>query len=133
MIATPGRTIFAVLLLAISFCACSKAKSSTFQGEAQWLQAVWAGDAELKHTDVPRRNANGMQETWGYQFSGGRDAAMKLFGTHTPAGYKLVRQGDSELSFARWDGHDSYQLELTFENSTNQLTTISVILNSFPD
>jgi hypothetical protein len=133
MIASPSQLILAVLLLAASFCSCGKAKRSTFQSEAQQLQVTWSGEAELKRSGGAQQIVNGMQETWGYQFSGGRDAGVNLFRSHTPAGYALVHQTDSELSFARWDGHDSYQLTLTFENSTNQTTTISVILKSFPD
>jgi hypothetical protein len=133
MIAATSPMLLAALLLAVSFCACSKAKPSTFQNEAQWLQTIWSGDAELKHGGAPQQNPNEMQQAWNYQFLGGRDAAMNLFRSHIPPGYSLVRQTNSELSFARWDGHDSYELALTFDNSTNQTTTVSVILKSFPD
>lgn len=125
--------ILTCFFLVTSFCACNKAKPSTFQNEAQWLQAVWTSDAELKHTDRPQQNANGMQETWTYQFAGGLDAAVKLFRNHTPLGYTIVQQTDSELWFSRFDGHDSYQLNLIFESSMDQKTTVSVILKSFPD
>jgi hypothetical protein len=103
MIAVPSQKIVAVHLLEASFCACSKAQPSIFQSEAQQLQETWSGDAELKHIDEPQRNTKGMQETWRYEFPDGRDAAVKLFRSHTPAGYTLVRQTDSELSFARWN------------------------------
>lgn len=64
MIAVPARKCFAVLLLATSLCACSRKEPPPFQYEAQWLQAVWAGDAELKHTEVPRKDANEIREMW---------------------------------------------------------------------
>jgi hypothetical protein len=48
MIAVPARTLLAMLLLAISLYACNRKDPSPFQYEAQWLRAVWAGDAELK-------------------------------------------------------------------------------------
>jgi hypothetical protein len=133
MIALPAKAFGVAVLLAISFSACSRSGLSPFQRESQWLQAIWSSDAELTHSDVPQQSASEMQERWGYQFSGRREAAVKLLRSHTPAGYTLVRESDSELSFARWDGHDSYQLTLTFEDSTNQTTMVSVILKSFPD
>jgi hypothetical protein len=43
-----------------------------------------------------------------------------------------VRQADSQLILAKFDGHDSYQLMLTFEPPLNQ-TTLLVVLKSFPD
>jgi pyruvate dehydrogenase complex dehydrogenase (E1) component len=58
---------------------------------------------------------------------------MNLFRSHTPAGYNLVRQTDSELWFSRFDGHDSYSVALAFENLTGQTTRVSVVLKSFPD
>lgn len=45
---------------------------------------------------------------------------------------RLVRQADSQLILAKFDGHDSYQLMLTFEPPLNQ-TTLLVVLKSFPD
>lgn len=133
MIAVPARTLLAALLLALSFCSCSGGGHSSFPREAQWLQANWSGDAELIRTDAPRKDANAVQEIWAYQFAGGRDAAMKFFRNHIPAGYTLVRQADSDLSLAKFDGHDSYQLTLTFEASTRETTTVLIVLKSFPD
>ncbi len=133
MIAVSARTVPVCVFLVLSLCACSKPRPSTFESEAHWLQAVWAGDAVLKHTGTPRGNASWIEETWDYQFSGGPEAAVKLFRSHTPMGYTIVRQTDSELLLSRFDGHDSYQLTLTFEDSIGQKTTATVNLKSFPD
>jgi hypothetical protein len=58
---------------------------------------------------------------------------MKTFDTRIPAGYKLVRQTGTELSFARFDGHDSFYLTLSFDSARQDSTTVRVILRSLPD
>ncbi len=125
MIAPPGRPIFAVLLLAIGFCACSRKDPSPFQYETRSLQAVWASDAELKYTEVPRRSENGMLETWWYQFASGPDAAVKLFRSHIPAGYKLVRQ-DAHEAFGYSSMAGSYQRLFA------PISTTAMVAGAFP-
>lgn len=58
---------------------------------------------------------------------------MKTFEARIPAGYKLVRQTGTELSFARFDGHDSFYLTLSFVSAKQDSTTVVVKLKSLPD
>jgi hypothetical protein len=58
---------------------------------------------------------------------------MKTYEARIPAGYSLVRQTGSELSFARYDGHDSFYLTLTFDATEQDSTTVQVQLRSLPD
>ncbi|MGA1998471.1 MAG: hypothetical protein ABSG52_00640 [Terriglobales bacterium] len=58
---------------------------------------------------------------------------MTVFQARIPAGYNLVRQTSSELTFARFDGHDSFYLTLSFDSTKQDSTTILAVLRSLPD
>jgi hypothetical protein len=57
---------------------------------------------------------------------------MKSFMARIPPAYKAVRQTSSELGFARFDGHDSFLLTLSFKTERD-VTTVDAGLRAFPD
>jgi hypothetical protein len=128
----PPRALAATALLMLVFCACDKGQTP-FEQEYRMVQKTLSGDAEPMQATRPRQNGYASEASWQYEFQGQKEAAMKTFATRIPAGYKLERQTDSELSFARFDGHDSYYLTLSFDSAKQDSTTVLVVLKSLPD
>jgi hypothetical protein len=114
------------------FCACGKEPPS-FEQEYGSVQKTLSGDAKPARTNHPRQTGYAWEVSWEYAFQGTKDAARKTFQTRIPAGYSLVRQTGSELSFARYDGHDSFYLTLSFDPGERDSTNVRVLLRSLPD
>jgi hypothetical protein len=112
--------------------ACNKAQSS-FEQEYRSVQRTLSANAEATQDSRPRQNGYASEASWQYEFPGQKKAAMKTFATRIPAGYKPVRQTDSELSYARFDGHDSFYLTLSFSSAKQDSATVLVVLKSLPD
>jgi hypothetical protein len=128
----PLRTLAATALLMLVVCACNKPQSA-FQQEYRSVQKTLSGGAEPTRASRPRQNGYALEASLQYEFEGHKGAAMKAFQARIPAGYSLVRQTGSELSFARYDGHDSFYLTLTFDTTKQDSTTVQVQLRSLPD
>lgn len=126
----PQRTLATATLLVLVVCACNKAQSSFEQERKSVQKALSVGEA----VQDPRLRQNGYvsEALWQCEFQGQTGAAMKTFATRIPAGYKLVRESDSELNFARFDGHDSFYLTLSFYSAKRDSTTVMVLLRSLP-
>jgi hypothetical protein len=58
---------------------------------------------------------------------------MKSFMVRIPPAYEAVRQTSSELGFAKFDGHDSFHLTLSFKTKQRDVTTVDAALRAFPD
>lgn len=128
----PPRTLAATALLVLVLCACNKAQSS-FEQEYRSVQKTLSANAEATQNSRPRQNGYTSEASWQYEFQGQKEAAVKTFNSRIPPGYKLVRQTGTELSFARFDGHDSFYLTLTFVSAKQDSTTVRVVLRSVPD
>ena len=113
-------------------CACNKAQSA-FQQEYRSVQKTLSGGAEPTQASQPRQNGYALEASLQYEFQGHKEAAIKAFQARIPADYNLVRQTSSELTFARFDGHDSFYLTLSFDSSKQDSTTVLVVLRSLPD
>jgi hypothetical protein len=118
-------------LLMVVVCACNKAQSS-FEQERRSVQLALSANSEPVQEARLRQNGYASEASWQYEIQGQKRAAMKTFATRIPAGYKLVRESDSELNFARFDGHDSFYLTISFD-STKQESKVRVTLRSLPD
>jgi hypothetical protein len=128
----PRRAVTATALLVLALCACNK-RDSSFEQERRSVQKALSANAETTQDTRPRQNGYAWEALWQYELQGQKEAAMKTFETRIPAGYKLVRQTGTELSFARYDGHDSFHLTLTFDAAKQDSTTVQVQLRSLPD
>jgi hypothetical protein len=64
---------------------------------------------------------------------GGVVDARKVLRNAVSKGYELVREDDRGLSYARFDGHDSFYLTLVFQPKAKNSTSVSVVLKSMPD
>jgi hypothetical protein len=126
------RTVAVTALLVVALCACNK-RDSSFEQECKLIEEKLSSGAESTRTKAPRQNGYGSEASWRYEFQGNRDAAMKTYEARIPAGYSPVRQTTSELDFARYDGHDSFHLTLTFDAVKQDSTTVQVQLRSLPD
>jgi hypothetical protein len=113
-------------------CACNKAQSS-FEQEYRSVQKTLSANAEPTQVTRPRQNGYASEASWQYEFQGQKEAGMKVFQARIPAGYKAVRQTSSELTFARFDGHDSFYLTLSFDSAKQDSTTVLAVLKSLPD
>jgi hypothetical protein len=114
------------------FCACNRGHSS-FEQEYRSVQVALSGDAEPTQASRPRQHGYASEASWQYEFQGHKEAAMKIYQARIPAGYNRVRQTSSELSLAKFDGHDSFYLTLSFESAKQDSTTVLVVLKSLPD
>jgi hypothetical protein len=126
------RTVAITALLVVALGACNK-RDSSFEQERKLIEEKLSSGAESTRTKVPRQNGYGSEASWRYEFQGDKDAAMKTYEARIPAGYSRVRQTASELDFARYDGHDSFHLTLTFDATKQDSTTVQVQLRSLPD
>jgi hypothetical protein len=117
----------------IGLSACNRSGGSAFERECRAVQISWSGEANLIQTSNPRLAGTAMEAAWEYAFPGGKDAAIKTFQARVPAGYSAVRETSSELEFARFDGHDSFHLTVSFNSPRQDSTTVAVLLKSFPD
>lgn len=126
------RAVTATALLVLALCACNK-RDSSFEQECRSVQKALSANAETTQDTRPRQNGYAWEASWQYELQGQKEAAMKTFDARIPAGYKLMRQTATELSFARFDGHDSFYLTLSFVSAKQDSTTVLVKLKSLPD
>lgn len=126
------RAVAATALLVFALCACNK-HASSFEQECRSVQKALSANAEATQDTRPRQNGYASEASWQYELQCQKEAAMKTFEARIPAGYKLVRQTGTELSFARFDGHDSFYLTLSFVSAKQDSTTVVVKLKSLPD
>jgi hypothetical protein len=127
--------VSAVFLLLI-LCACPDERQSSFEQECKVVQKTWSGMAELVRTGQVKQNGSSMESSWDFEFAGNTETARKAFESNKPKGYGSTAQTDSELAFARFDGHDSFHLTVRFapfDSPDKKSTTVSVVLKSFPD
>ena len=132
---TPRAALAAAFLLLV-LCACPDERRSSFEQERQSVQKAFLSAGKLIRSGEVRQNGNVMASSWDYEFAGNKDAAIQAFGASKPDGYKSIRQGDSEIVFAKFDGHDSFQVIATFappDSANRGSTAVSVVLQGFPD
>lgn len=127
------RAVLAAAFLFLVLCACTKDGASMFEQERQSVQKTWAANATVSASAESRRNSNSIEASWKYAFAGSKEASLKMFGAKIPIGYSVVRQTDSEITFSRFDGHDTFYLTLSFTPAKQDATEVSVLLRSVPD
>jgi hypothetical protein len=123
-------------VLVMMLCGCPDRSESSFEQERQSVQKTWSATAELVRTGDVRRNNYTMEASWEYDFAGERSAAVEAFAKTKPANYELLHRTDTRLTFSRYDGHDSYQIVVTFgapDAATQKSTKVAVVLKGFPD
>lgn len=126
------RFTTAVFLL-LALCACTEERNSTFDQERQAVEKTWSGEATLSRNAEVRRESSAIEASWDYEFAGNKEAAARSFAAKAPTGYKLVRQNDSEVGLAKFDGHDTYYLTVSFASAEKGSTTVSILLRAVPD
>lgn len=132
----PGRPFFsAVLGLALVLAACSGSRTEgpSFETEQARVQSGMPQEAQLVNAAGPRRDGLRTEAFWEYTISGGPDTARKAFAPSVPPGYHRVREGDPEVAYVMYDGHDSFSLTFTFVPSGPRSTRVTVRLRSIPD
>jgi hypothetical protein len=108
------------------------ASTPLFEREYASVQNTFSSAGELIRTSKPQRHGDSTEASWTYEFAGDGPAAMKSFMVRIHPAYEAVRQTSSELAFARFDGHDSFHLTLSFKTKRD-VTTVDVALRAFPD
>ncbi len=127
-----ARTALVTLFLLI-FCGCHEQLHSSLEEERQSVQKGWAGMAKLVRTGDVKQSRSEAESSWEYEFNGDCKAAIHAFAESKPSGYEMIYRDDSQLRFARFDGHDSYQLAVTFDaQASHNSTTVLVVLHGLP-
>jgi|SRR5581483_11491106 len=128
----PPRQVIAVALLLVALCSCNR-RDSSFDRECRSVQTQMSAGTEPAQFSGPKQDGYSIDASMQLNFRGDRDAAMKAFEARIPAGYKQVQRTESDLSYSRFDGSDSFYLTLKFDRGTQGSTTVTVNLRSTPD
>lgn len=126
-------TITAAALVLAMFFASGRDDHSSFEREHASVQNTFSSAGELIRTNKPQRHGDSTEASWTYEFAGNGPDAMKSFMARIPPAYEAVRQTSSELGFAKFDGHDSFHLTLSFKTKQRDVTTVDAALRAFPD
>lgn len=121
-------------LTAAALFSCSRSADSSFDRERASLQSRLSASGRLLDTGSPRQGRYAREKTWELEVGGDPDQAKEGLRAHLPADYKLTRDGDREISYVKYDQHDSFYLTLTFHKATEpQSTGVRVLLRTMPD
>ena len=126
----PGMVVMVVLLVLSAAC-CSNGRS--FDCERDSIQKIMPTEAHLLSMVDPKQTGNVYEASWQYETIGGVEDARKVFRNAVSKNYELVREDDRGLSYASFDGHDSFYLTLIFQSKAKNSTSVSVVLKSMPD
>jgi hypothetical protein len=131
----PRPLLLAAVFFLLMLCACPDERRSSFEQERQSVQKALSGAGELARTHEVKQNGNMIESSWDFEFAGDKVAAVKSLNASKPDGYTSIRQGDSEVVFAKFDGHDSFQVIATFStpDPAGRMLAVSVVLKSYPD
>ncbi len=129
----PSRATALIVLAVLLIGSCSRGRSSPFEKERARLQSRVPPQASRTKESALRRDGFHTEAFWEYDFAGHRAAAIQAFRASVPPDYQLLRGGETDLVYWKYDGHDSYFLTLTFARTDPPSTKVTVFLESLPD
>lgn len=124
------RLVFVIAILTLSLASCG---GNSFDRESASIQRVMSGEAHLVSRADPKRNGYTTEASWQYEISMGAKDAKEAFRGQVAKEYELVRDDELGLSYAKFDGHDSFHLTLAFQSREENSTAAGVVLTSTSD
>lgn len=123
----------AMLLLAASLAGCNSSNDSPFDHERQAIERTMPAGWRLLSSGGPRRDSERTEASWKYQISGSSDTAKNALRAAFDKQYQLVHEDRNSLSFARFDGSDSFHVTFSMQPQGTEATVINVVLTGIPD
>ena len=71
--------------------------------------------------------------SWQYEFVGDAGVAKKAFAQSVPPDYKVLRESDLDVAYAKYDEHDSFYLTFILGRTEPHSTEVMLVLKSIPD
>lgn len=124
------RFLTAIMLVnSLVVLSCNR-RTVTFDHEREAVQQAM-GEARLLSASTPKRDSRSVEASWEYEIAGNlTDAKNRL--RRAFSAYQLVREDEQALSFARFDGADSFYLTCQMIPGGKGSTRISIALKSSP-
>lgn len=117
----------------LSVAGCSKQGDPTFPQEQAAITKALPSEARLVSSAKARRIGETIETSWICEIITSPGVAKATFQERIPPDYKLIRTGDQEFTYTKYDGHDEFDLTVTFAEGANQKTAMNVVLRSIPD
>ncbi len=122
-----------IVLAALLICSCTRSGTSPFERERASIQSYLPTDVRLLGTPA-RENGYTTEASWECEFPGNAGAAKNAFRRNVPPDYKPLRDSGLDMTYTKYDEHDSFYLTLEFRRTTDaNSTTVTVLLKSIPD
>lgn len=111
---------------------CGRSADSSFERECASVKARLSAAGRPVNAGSTRQVGYATEQSWELEVGGNK--AKESLGADVPADYKLTRDGEGEISYVKYDQHDSFYLTLTFRKSANPSSTyVVVLLKATPD
>jgi hypothetical protein len=127
------RATTVLALIVIVVCGCGRRDDPSFDQERYKIERAMPNDAQLVSKGDTKRTGYTTEASWDYELAGPVWLVQQRFEEQVPADYKLVRRTGSDSAYARFDGHDEFDLTFAFRGTQGNPTTITVVLKSMPD
>lgn len=122
----------AALLIALAICSCSRREGTSFGRESDSVQRAVPSDAQLVRNEGPQTKGYQTQASWEYEVPGPVEAAKQTVRQKVPPEYELLRETQFESSYAKFDGHDSFNLTFTYGSTSAGKTSVRMTLRALP-
>lgn len=126
----PAATV--LLIASLTMLSCGENKDSSFNHELQSIQNAMPSEAHMVSSIDAKRSGNSMEASWQYEITGRPENAKDVFRRAVVKDYQLVHEDDLGLSYARFDGSDSFYLTFVFRAEGRNSTLANVVLKSMP-
>ncbi len=126
------RAAVLLVMVSIALTSCSR-QDSSFDQEQAAIRGALPSNASYHSSPTAKQTGYSVESSWKGDFAGSIEAAKKAFQGGLPSSYKLVRETENELTYAKYDDHDEFDLMLTFTIESERSTAIQLVLRSNPD
>ena len=90
------------------------------------------GEAHLLSASEIKHNTGYVEASWRYEIAGSPEQAKATLRRAFEKNYQLTHEGQEVLSFARFDGADSFSLTFRLQPGVPNSTLVSIALRSTP-
>jgi len=128
-----SASMIATLLLLAFLMGCNSSNASSFGQEREVIERSMPAECRLLSSVGVQRNSERTEASWQYQMSGSPDSIKNVLRSTFNKRYQTVHEDANGLSFARFDGADSFYLTFSLQARGKDVTAINVALTGMPD